>query len=402
MTKLRFFNDLNKLKNLTFGVKSIIHVKGHPLQVGIEPWDEQNKERYQKKNAACVDLVLKAGAVFKTTVRTTPIGFGLTGEDSKGYLENPVAPGYLVGGSSSGCAVAVAAGLDFALGTDTGGSIRIPAAFCGVASLRPTLNAISSEGVFPVGSDYDSVGIIAKNAEILHRVGCVLLPNKQNPEIRKKTVIKEALELCSATIQAAYQERISFLIEEGYEINTVSMNNIIPKCEGMGRWTHHAALLMINTWQTLQPWLKLHLPDWENPCSGLIDETRRNLQLARQLTELYSPELQAEMKATVKEYRQYVIDYITTNKTTLLIPTLPIMPPLIGSKLDQDLPSISPLISIASLCGLPQVHIPMSDARLPLGLSLIGKPDQDLSLLLLAKKLEPLINPAPVNRFVCR
>ena len=138
------------------------------------------------------------------TLHTSEFAFDVNGISAYGMPFNPRVSNGITGGSSSGSAAAVASNeIDCALGTDTGGSIRIPAAFCGVWSLRPTRDAISTAQVLPVGSRYDTVGIMANNANLLLKLGRVLLPKLTQTELplQKIYVIKEALDLCSNEIK---------------------------------------------------------------------------------------------------------------------------------------------------------------------------------------------------------
>jgi amidase len=122
-------------------------------------------------------MLLEAGATIAGKTHTEEMAFSLTGENAHyGTPLNPAAPHRVPGGSSSGSAAAVAGRLvDFAIGSDTGGSVRAPASFCGVYGIRPTHGRISLNGVCPLAPIFDTVGWFARDPALLARVGDVLL-----------------------------------------------------------------------------------------------------------------------------------------------------------------------------------------------------------------------------------
>jgi amidase len=169
------------LDGLSFAVKDLIDIGGHKTGCGNPSW------RYSHPpatvNAVCVEQLLTAGArcVGKTVI--DELAFSLLGENHfYGTPLNPKAPDRVPGGSSSGSASAVACGLvDFALGTDTGGSVRVPASNCGTWGLRPSHEFISVAGVNPFAPTFDTVGILASSGAVLARAASVLLGQEDVP-----------------------------------------------------------------------------------------------------------------------------------------------------------------------------------------------------------------------------
>src|SRR5207253_8128299 len=141
-------------------------------------------------SAVCVEQLLAAGAQCEGKTITDEFAFSLLGENFHyGTPLNPAAPDRVPGGSSSGSASAVACGLaDFALGTDTGGSVRVPASNCGIWGWRPSHGAISVAGVMPFAPTFDTVGIFAKSADVLERVATVLLAGEPAGDAIQPTV----------------------------------------------------------------------------------------------------------------------------------------------------------------------------------------------------------------------
>jgi amidase len=163
------------LSGLRFAVKDLIDVAGTISGGGNPDWAADQSPA--QCHAHAVERLLQSGATLCGKTVTDELAFSLEGENWHfGTPPNPRYPALLPGGSSSGSAAVVAAGLaDFALGTDTGGSVRVPAAFCGIFGFRPTHGRISLEGVIPFAPSYDAIGWFARSAETLRRVGMVLL-----------------------------------------------------------------------------------------------------------------------------------------------------------------------------------------------------------------------------------
>jgi amidase len=163
------------LDGLTFVAKDLLDVAGYVTGGGNPDWARRQKPAVT--SAAAVDRLLRAGATLVGKTITDELAFSLEGENEHhGTPINPRAPDRLPGGSSSGSAVAVAAGLaDLGLGTDTGGSVRVPAAFCGLFGWRPTHGRVPLEGVVPFAPSYDTVGLLAPDATQLQRGALCLL-----------------------------------------------------------------------------------------------------------------------------------------------------------------------------------------------------------------------------------
>ena len=169
------------LNGLRFAVKDLIAVAGAVRGCGNPHWAALQVP--SPADAPCVAALRGAGAVCSGTTWLDEFAFGLSGENPwAGTPPNPIAPGHIPGGSSSGSAVAVAAGaVDLALGTDTAGSIRVPASWCGIWGMRPSHGAISAEGVRPLAPSLDVVGLFAADQRVLQRAMAVLLPPASQP-----------------------------------------------------------------------------------------------------------------------------------------------------------------------------------------------------------------------------
>src|SRR5262249_37592975 len=201
------------LNGLRFAVKDTIDVAGFKTGCGNPTWHDSHPAAVV--HAVSVEQLLLAGARCVGKTICDELAFSLLGENHfYGTPLNPQAPDRVPGGSSSGSASAVACGLvDFALGTDTGGSTRVPASNCGVWGFRPSHGFVSLAGVNPLAPSFDTVGVLARNADLLANVGLVLLAGAQVPPKKPATIhlIREAFALADADVQTALSEPVRFL-----------------------------------------------------------------------------------------------------------------------------------------------------------------------------------------------
>ncbi|MEP2178460.1 MAG: amidase, partial [Marinomonas sp.] len=161
-------NASDPLAGMTVGVKANIAVKGMPFHAGIGAWDNRKADA----DAEVVARLKSAGAVISGILNMEEGALGSkTDNPHFGPTQNPHKSGYSPGGSSGGSAAAVAAGLcDIALGSDTMGSVRIPAAHCGIYGFKPATDSISQIGLIPADPSLDAIGPLASNLDDLEAV----------------------------------------------------------------------------------------------------------------------------------------------------------------------------------------------------------------------------------------
>src|SRR5262245_20127130 len=154
------------LAGLTFAAKDLFDIAGSRVCAGNPDWLRTHAPA--EKTAPAVQILLGAGATLVGKTLTDELAFSMSGENIHyGTPLNPAAPDRIPGGSSSGSASATASKLvDFALGTDTSGSIRVPASYCGLFSMRPTHGRISCQGVVPLAPSFDTIGWFARDAAL--------------------------------------------------------------------------------------------------------------------------------------------------------------------------------------------------------------------------------------------
>ena len=167
------------LAGLSFMVKDLFAIEGRKVSNG-NPCFYAHATPAQE-TAPAISRLLDAGATLTGITTCDEFFYSLLGTNVHyGSPINPRAPSHVTGGSSCGSAAAVAASLcDFALGSDTGGSIRVPASFCGLYGLRPTHERISLDGVTPMAPSFDTVGFFAREPELLRKIGHVLLDGER-------------------------------------------------------------------------------------------------------------------------------------------------------------------------------------------------------------------------------
>ncbi|KAL3326612.1 hypothetical protein AABB24_037346 [Solanum stoloniferum] len=183
--------DSDELNGLTFAVKDIFDLEGQITGFGNPDWGKTHSAA--KSTAPTVVSLLKSGATCIGKTVMDEMAYSINGENFHyGTPVNPVAPDRVPGGSSSGSAVAVGAKIvDFALGTDTGGSVRVPASYCGIYGIRPSHGVVSIDGVIPMAQSFDTVGWFARDARILKQVGRILLQSDHESKGLSKFIVAE-------------------------------------------------------------------------------------------------------------------------------------------------------------------------------------------------------------------
>src|SRR5215471_12709045 len=177
------------LSGLTFAAKDLFDVAGHPTGGGNPDWERSNP--VPTRHGWAVQRLLDAGATLIGKTITDEVSLGIVGENAfYGTPVNPRAPGRVPGGSSSGSAAAVAAGLcDTALGTDTGGSVRVPASFCGLYGIRPTHGRLPLAGMLPQAPSSDTTGWFARDAATFARVSAVMLGEEIPSQLPTRLIV---------------------------------------------------------------------------------------------------------------------------------------------------------------------------------------------------------------------
>ena len=365
------------LAGLTFAVKDLIDVAGVPTGGGSPDWPRYNP--VPTRHAAIVQTLLDAGASVIGKTITDEVSLGILGENAHdGTPLNPAAPDRVPGGSSSGSASAVAAGAcDFALGTDTGGSVRVPASFCGLYGLRPTHGRVDFTGIAVQAPASDTCGWFARDARTFARVaeaifGAALPPAPPTTLL----VATDAFGFADEAVASALTPLVDRLAAC---IGTRRDVTLAPP--GLSVWQRAQRVLQgSEAWQTFQPWL-----DECNP--RLAWNVSRGLVQGSMFTD--SERVAAGLMRSEARAR---LRHLLPPGTILCLPTTPFPAPLRGlpvSALSPMRERISCLTSHGGLTGVPQLNIPGATVDgAPVGLSIIGGRGTDLDLIRVAIALE--------------
>ena len=380
--------DRGTLDGLRFAVKDTIDVAGFKTGCGNPTWRDSHPAAVV--HAVCVEQLLRAGACGVGKTISDELAFSLLGENHfYGTPLNARAPDRVPGGSSSGSASAVACGLvDFALGTDTGGSTRVPASNCGIWGFRPSHGFVSLAGVNPLAPSFDTVGILAQNADVLAKVGLVLLAAAPVSSNKPATIhlIREAFDLADADVQQSLSEPLQRLREIfGAAARELSLQDLVSDDAG------HSFATWVDSFCVIQ-WAEIEscLGAWiasAKPEFG--PEIAASFQLMKQLDRCRV----AEALQRREQYFQSLHEFLGPNDL-LCIPTTPALAPLKGDPPRRSssgtgyYPRTLSLTSVAGMGRLPQVSLPIADAAgIPVGLSLLARHGQDSFLLQVAKNV---------------
>lgn len=358
------------LNGLSFTVKDLIDIAGLVTGGGNPDW--RRTHRPAASTAPTVARLLTAGAELVGRTVSDELAFSLEGANvHDGTPVNPACPDRLPGGSSSGSAVAVAAQLcDFALGTDTGGSVRIPASFCGLYAFRPTHGRISLDGVIPFAPSYDTVGWFARDARMLAAVGEVMLGGAADAASApgRFLIARDAFAL--AAPRAAEQ-----LLRQTARFHPVDAVDVFAG-DQVEILEAYRVLQGVEIWQSLGSWIEAEKPRFG---PGIADRFAGAAAI---------PASQAAGYRPVRRRFAERLHALLPEGTALLLPTSPdiaVRKDAGGELLGEFYRTALTLTSIAGHAGLPQLTLPVASLDgCPLGLSIIGPRDGDLPLLALA------------------
>jgi amidase len=365
------------LAGLTLAVKDLFDVAGYPTGGGSPHLLAASGVKV--RTSPTVRKLLDAGARFVGKTHTDELAFSLNGRNAHfGTPLNGAAPDRLPGGSSSGSASAVSNGLcDFALGTDTGGSVRAPAGHCGLFGLRPTHGRVSLEGALALAPSFDTCGYFARDGETFARVGDILLgqdgvPLPDRPRLLLATGAFAALDSAVRGALAPVVKRI----EDLYEQATV----VEPAPEGVEVLAHAFRVVQgREAWTVRGPMIERLRP-------ALGPGIAERFAFAKTLTD----EQVADAEAVRARFRARFAAFLGRDGV-LILPTMPdVAPPFDESEsaLDAYRSRALKLLCLAGLAGVPQVTMPLA-SRLgaPLGLSILGPAGSDRGLVSLARRI---------------
>lgn len=366
------------LAGVRLAVKDLFALRGQAIGGGSARWLAEAPA--QTATAASVRTLLAAGATVAGLAHTDELAFSLAGVTaSYGAVPNPVAPGRVSGGSSSGPAAAVAGhAADLGIGTDTAGSIRVPASYCGLYGLRPTHGVISADAVLPLAPSFDTVGLLTRDPGLLATAADLLLPSSSGLPVDVLLRPSDLLESLAPDVRLAFDSaalalagRTSCRIEPAPEL-AAAVEVWLPAFR---------AVQAAEAWQAHGEFVACARDDLE-PAVVARFESGRDLTDAAV----------AQAREVLAAARATLADLLTPGVALLLpassSPALPLDLP--AEQVDTARAATLRLTCLASLAGLPSVALPtMRVGPLPMALCLVGAAGTDRSLLELINRPPP-------------
>ncbi|WP_238537604.1 amidase [Sporolactobacillus vineae] len=356
------------LDHLIFAAKDVFAVSGHRNSAGNPDWEKTHRPAV--RNAQVIDRLLRSGATLRGMTVTDELMYSLRG-DNIHYPPtiNPRLPDAFSGGSSSGSAVAVAGGLaDFAIGTDTGGSVRIPSSYCGLFGMRPSHGSVSLDGVIPLAPSFDTVGWMAGSSGLLQEIGQCLLPEQEIGTFRHFYLLREAWDLvASSTVGTVLNEAVFRYFPSGLEVCTLPysspelLSETFRILQGREAWQSHGA------------WIEKNHPRFGSDIAGRFEAASQMKQ-----DDVW------RHAAEVKRHFAEAMSRLLGQDGLIVLPTTFGPAPArtdsaaAGGRVRAQ---TMKLTCIAGVAGLPQITIPFADQGRPVGLSFISGAGTDRQLL---------------------
>ncbi|TYC53036.1 amidase [Rhodobacterales bacterium] len=375
--------DDRPLDGLRFAAKENYEFAGRVASNGNPAWKATHAPA--EKTASCLQTALEAGGALVGFTHMDELAYSIIGANAHtGAPVNSAAPDRVPGGSSSGSAAAVAAGLaDFALGSDTGGSVRIPASFCGLYGLRPTHGRIASNGLLPLAPSFDVPGWFTAELATMKRVSAVYgigstgqASGTQGRLPVRLWMPQTIWDHADPDLVAALGPALDRLRNAVADIDRAALPG--PSLE---EWFETFRIHQAHeVWRAVGDWAM------ENP-AGFGPGVAERVKIAGAITE--------DQFAQAVERRHAIraaMDERLDAATVLVLPTAPGPAPLLNATqadLENARKAIMRTTSIAGLNGYPELSIPVATmSGAPVGLSLVGARMQDQDLLALAECLQ--------------
>lgn len=366
------------LQGLSLAVKDVFHVAGYPTIAGNPTWGETHPIATQ--TSTTVQACLDQGVTLVGKTLTDELAYSLNGVNHHfGTPRNHQAPQRLPGGSSSGSAVAVSSGLaDIGLGTDTGGSIRVPASYNGLFGLRPSHGLITDPHMVPLAPSFDTIGWMARRLSVMQAVGQCLLPQDcltpqdrpyrrlvlLQPQIKGERIWDRQIDALVQTLSTKMTVNQETLVMEDVFLSTAS--DAYRHLQGGEIWQQHGQ------------WFQTHQPE-------MAEDIRQRFHWCRTITK-------EQVKAAQKQRHdiQRLLESWGDEHTVLLMPTTPGAAPLLHESASTMASYRDQLLGMTAIAGLtrrPQLTLPvMLSDKAPWGLSLLGHRGDDLRLMHTAKQ----------------
>jgi aspartyl-tRNA(Asn)/glutamyl-tRNA(Gln) amidotransferase subunit A len=366
--------NTGELSGLTFGIKDIIHIKGVPTTAASRIL----ADFVPNETAPIVHRILHSGGKIRGKTNTHEFAAGATNTSSIfGPVRNPVDPERISGGSSGGSAAAVAAKMvDVGIGSDTGGSIRIPAALCGVVGFKPTTRLIETEGLIPLSWTLDTVGILARDVDLVRKVFASLLP-KKNRNVLKSTPRRKAtlgkFLFSNDPVSRSLRKAIRRL-ENEFEVVEIDFRQLREKGSSA-----RGAITLAEAAVYHAEWMRTRADDYFADVRSLL-QRGASIPATEYISSL---RMREQMKA------EYNAGFPRVD--AVISPTTRIPAPRIVEVTGREVEYRVDLLSnteLFNLVGVPSISLPAGKIDgLPIGLMVSGRPGEDGSVLDLSEKV---------------
>lgn len=369
------------LSGLRFAAKDVFDIAGQVTGAGNPDWARTHEPA--EHTAPVVETLLAAGAELAGKTISDELTFSMIGANFHyGTPINPAAPGRVPGGSSSGSASAVAAGLvDFAIGTDTAGSNRLPASFCGIYGIRPSHGALSSRGVVPLAPGFDTPGWFARDGSMMKRVGQVLVNSDAASRPDRLVVFRDAMLVLGRDDADRMEDAIKSLHPHFARVDGLLLSDDPLSPGGLEDWLGAFRTVQgYQIWQSHGAWIERVQPKFG-------PDVAARFKWASSIDQ-GSARTASEQCSRVRDYIQNVLE----DGAILCLPSGPGPAPKAGlpsEAYDQTRQKGLLLVCAASIAGTPQISLPMCRADDgPLGLALMARRGGEAELLDLAEAVE--------------
>lgn len=357
------------LKGLVFAAKDVFKILGSTVGNGHPVWLATHEP--DDFTSSIITRLLDAGADLVGKTVCDELCYSISGENwNYGCPINPNDPRRFTGGSSAGSGAATAGGLvDFALGSDCLGSVRIPGAYNGVLCIRPTYQRVPSDGEAPYCKSMDVLGFLANTPDTFKKVGRVMLGEDEKPyKVKKLLIAKDCIDSVDRGVAEALQPALEHIGKHVEEVKEVTVSR-----EGLDRWVEVFRIIQgYEVWESYGGWYNKYHPFLNRGPKERL-EWASTITL-RQYREAYAQ--RADIMAQVNE--------LVDGGGVLAMPTAASVAPLRTTPLEEISATrlqSTKMLCISPLSKTPQINLPMvKQFDVPLGLTLIGEHGSDLSL----------------------
>lgn len=363
-------NKRGPLSGKTFAVKDIFNIKGVTNSLGIPDFKKNHSPASQ--NAVAVESFLNSGATLHGVTITDELMFSIKGCNSFfGAPLNPKYPTCFTGGSSSGSASAVASQLvDFSIGSDTGGSVRVPASYCGIFGIRPSHNLDLLSGVHAMAKDFDTVGLFARDSQTLKTAGQVLYKEAARKLGQKIFYANELFDLLDDNVKEIMYQ---FIKKSIIGSNTLIPFSFTSQFSLMELLETYKLIQGNEVWSEYKAWIESDRPKFGKDVQSRIDFAQSIDTQSNQFS---------HAKEIFDSWKNFLRNKL--NDGILLLPTTPTSAPekkLTDTQIEDIRERTLTFTVLNSLSGLPQVTIPIEINGKGFGISITGGYDTDIDLL---------------------